>query len=183
MSYTGIFNPGAIESRRLGREADCNVGPTPESSERKNYSKNRPRREGAFIRFLVWRGTILHMIAHTMLLVSDYQKAKDFYTKILEPLGYTQTMEYGEAAGYNDGKNTDFWIATSEKGTIPMHIAFAAKNKKEVDEFHTAALAAGAKDNGKPGYRKDYWPGYYAAFVHDHDGHNVEVVFYDYDEK
>jgi predicted lactoylglutathione lyase len=52
-----------------------------------------------------------------------------------------------------------------------------------VDAFYEAALAAGAKDNGAPGYRTEYWPGYYAAFVHDADGHNVEVVFYDYDKK
>jgi len=122
------------------------------------------------------------MIAHAALAVSDYKKAKKFYTKILAPLGYTQNMEFGEAAGFNDGKNTDFWIHI-QKGVKKSHIAFEAKNKKEVDEFYKAALAAGAHDNGAPGLRKQYWPGYYAAFVHDADGHNVEAVFYDYDEK
>jgi catechol 2,3-dioxygenase-like lactoylglutathione lyase family enzyme len=123
------------------------------------------------------------MIAHASLPVSDYQKAKKFYTDALLPLGYTQNMEYGEAAGYNDGKNTDFWIAKSDAGVVPSHIAFEAKDAKQVDAFYEAALAAGAKDNGAPGYRTEYWPGYYAAFVHDADGHNVEVVFYDYDKK
>jgi len=123
------------------------------------------------------------MIAHASLPVSNYKKAKDFYTKMLTPLGYTQNMEYGEAAGFNDGKNTDFWIGANEKGVIPLHIAFAAKNKQEVDASYQAALAAGGKDNGAPGYRKDYWPGYYAAFIHDADGHNVEVVWFDYDAK
>lgn len=123
------------------------------------------------------------MIAHTALPVGDYKKAKGFYGNVLAPLGYKQTMEYGEAAGFNDGKNTDFWIGTNEKGVVPTHIAFAAKNKEEVEAFYKAALAAGAKDNGAPGYRKDYWPGYYAAFVYDADGHNVEVVWYDYDAK
>jgi predicted lactoylglutathione lyase len=61
-----------------------------------------------------------------------------------------------------------------------MHLAFEAKSKEEVEAFHKAALAAGARDNGRPGYRKDYWPGYYAAFVYDPDGHNVEAVWYDY---
>ena len=69
------------------------------------------------------------MIAHTSLPVSDYVKAKEFYTKALASLGYTQNMEYGEAAGFNDGTNTDFWIATNEKGVIPLHVAFAAKDK------------------------------------------------------
>lgn len=122
------------------------------------------------------------MIAHTSLAVSDYKKAKEFYTKALATLGYTQNMEYGEAAGFNDGKNTDFWISTSEQGVVPSHVAFEAKNKKEVEDFYQAALAAGAKDNGAPGYRKEYWPGYYAAFVHDADGHNIEVVWYDYSQ-
>jgi predicted lactoylglutathione lyase len=92
-------------------------------------------------------------------------------------------MEYGEAAGYNDGENTDFWIGTSEKGVVTLHVAFAAKNKGQVDAFYKSALELGAKDNGAPGYRKEYWPGYYAAFVYDADGHNIEVVFFDYQEK
>ncbi|MBI5004103.1 VOC family protein [Candidatus Kaiserbacteria bacterium] len=123
------------------------------------------------------------MIAHASLPVSDYKKAKAFYVRVLATLGYTQNMEYGEAAGLNDGTNTDFWIGTNGKGVIPLHIAFAAKDKMQVEAFYKEALAAGATDNGAPGYRKDYWPGYYAAFVHDADGHNVEAVFFDYDEK
>lgn len=123
------------------------------------------------------------MIAHTTLYVSNYKKSKDFYRKILKPLGYKQNMEFGEAGGFNDGKNTDFWISTNEKGVIKTHIAFEAKNIKEVEEFYKAGLAAGGKDNGAPGYRKHYWPGYYAAYIYDPDGHNIEAVFYDYDEE
>ncbi len=122
------------------------------------------------------------MIAHTSLTVRDYQKAKAFYTKILATLGYTQNMEYGEAAGFNDGENTDFWIATHEKESTPSHVAFTAKNKEQVEAFYKVALEEGGKDNGGPGYRKEYWPGYYAAFVYDADGHNVEVVFFDHTE-
>lgn len=118
-------------------------------------------------------------IAHTQLPVSDYPKAKAFYTTVLKTLGYTQNMEYGESAGFNDGKNTDFFVNKNAQ-VIPGHVAFEAKNAKEVDEFYKAALAAGAKDNGAPGYRTDYWPGYYAAFVYDTDGHNVEAVWFDY---
>lgn len=118
------------------------------------------------------------MIAHTTLPVSDYKKSKVFYVQALAPLGYTNNMEAEEAAGFNDGKNTDFWIMC--KGpVVPTHIAFEAKSQQEVEDFYRAALAAGATDNGGPGYR-DYWPGYYAAFVLDHDGHNVEAVWYDY---
>ena len=119
------------------------------------------------------------MIAHTSLTVSNYTKSKKFYSTALEPLGYQNNMEYGEAAGFNDGKNTDFWIACN-KAVVPTHVAFEAKSKKEVEAFYTAALDAGAKDNGGPGYRREYWPGYYAAFVYDPDGHNIEAVWYDY---
>src|SRR5215475_10118623 len=63
------------------------------------------------------------MIAHTSLAVRDYRKSKAFYTQALAPLGYTNNMEYGEAAGFNDGKNTDFWISR-QKTTVPMHVAF-----------------------------------------------------------
>ena len=118
------------------------------------------------------------MIAHTTLTVSDYRKSKAFFSKALAPLGYTSNMEDGEAAGFNDGKNTDFWIG-KKASVIPLHIAFEAHSAEQVRAFHKAALAAGGKDNGKPGYR-DYWPGYYAAFVLDPDGNNVEAVWYDY---
>lgn len=118
------------------------------------------------------------MIAHTSLPVSDYGRSKAFYAQALAPLGYRNNMEQGEAAGFNDGKNTDFWIVLEET-VVPTHLAFEAKSRQEVEAFHQAALAAGATDNGGPGYR-DYWPGYFAAFVHDPDGHNIEAVWYDY---
>ena len=114
------------------------------------------------------------MIAHTSLAVSNYRKSKAFYSKILTPLGYKNNMEFGTSAGFNDGKNTDFWI-TRKANVEPTHLAFEASNRAQVQAFHAAALAAGGKDNGGPGYR-DYWPGYYAAFVHDPDGHNIEAV-------
>jgi catechol 2,3-dioxygenase-like lactoylglutathione lyase family enzyme len=119
------------------------------------------------------------MIAHTGLTVREFEPAKRFYERALAPLGYTAKMEHGESAGFNDGKNTDFWLGRGE--VHPMHVAFEAKNRGEVEAFYRAALAAGGRDNGGPGYRREYWPGYYAAFVHDLDGHNIEAVWYDYD--
>jgi catechol 2,3-dioxygenase-like lactoylglutathione lyase family enzyme len=117
------------------------------------------------------------MIAHTTLHISNYRKSKAFYTATLAPLGYHNNMEYGESAGFNDGKNTDFWIS-KEATVVPTHLAFETSSRSKVEAFHKAALAAGAKDNGGPGYR-DYSPGYYAAFVLDPDGHNIEAVWYD----
>lgn len=120
------------------------------------------------------------MIAHTSLHVRDYGRSKKFYTDVLATLGYTQNMEFDEAAGFNDGKNTDLWISKSEREIDPAHVAFEAKSKAEVEAFYKKALDLGAKDNGAPGYRTDYWPGYYAAYVYDPDGHNIEAVYYDY---
>ncbi|HUO50441.1 MAG TPA: VOC family protein [Candidatus Paceibacterota bacterium] len=122
------------------------------------------------------------VIAHTSLPVKEYESAKKFYTDVLGAIGYTQNMEYGTAAGFNDGKNTDFWIFRNTE-VIPMHVAFEVPSIDMVHAFYAAALKAGGTDNGAPGYRKDYWPGYYAAFVHDPDGHNIEAVFYDYEAK
>ena len=118
------------------------------------------------------------MIAHTSLPVSNYKKSRTFYVEALAPLGYENNMEFGEAAGFNDGKNTDFWIVKLDS-VVPIHLAFEANSRQQVKAFYKAALAAGATDNGSPGYR-DYWPGYYAAFVYDRDGHNIEAVWYDY---
>jgi catechol 2,3-dioxygenase-like lactoylglutathione lyase family enzyme len=117
------------------------------------------------------------MIAHTSLAVSDYPKSKAFYLKVLTPLDYHNNMEYGEAAGFNDGKNTDFWIS-KKRTVVPAHLAFQAGSRDQVEAFHKAGLAAGGKDNGGPGYR-DYSPGYYAAFIIDPDGNNIEAVWYD----
>jgi catechol 2,3-dioxygenase-like lactoylglutathione lyase family enzyme len=117
------------------------------------------------------------MIAHTTLPVSNYAKSKAFYSNVLATLGYRQNMEHGTSAGFNDGKNTDFWIS-AEKKVVPTHLAFQAGDRKQVEAFHRAAVTAGAKDNGHPGYR-DYSPGYFAAFVIDPDGNNIEAVWYD----
>ena len=83
------------------------------------------------------------MIAHTSLPVKDYQRSKAFYVKVLAPLGYQNNMEYGDAAGFNDGKNTDFWIHGSSR-VVPTHLAFEAKSRDEVKAFYEGALAAGA---------------------------------------
>jgi catechol 2,3-dioxygenase-like lactoylglutathione lyase family enzyme len=117
------------------------------------------------------------MIAHTSIPVRRYSVSKTFYRQVLGTLGYKNNMEFGRSAGFYDGKNTDFWIA-QKKTVIPLHVAFRARGRKQVEAFYKAALAAGGKDHGKPGYR-DYSPGYFAAFVLDPDGHNIEAVWYD----
>lgn len=121
------------------------------------------------------------MIDHASVGVSDYQKGKEFYEKALAPLGYKPTMDLPDykACGFGVGEGMrDFWIGEPEGGKVARaHIAFAANNKEEVHAFHGAALAAGGTDNGGPGPRENYGPNYYASFVYDLDGNNIEVVY------
>ena len=120
------------------------------------------------------------MIGHVSLHVNDFQKSKEFYTKMLAPLGYVMVMEFAEwsVAGFGEPAKPDFWIK-ADGADKSGHVAFTASSKQQVDGFYEAGIAAGGKDNGKPDYRKEYSPGYYAAFVIDPDGHNIEVVYFD----
>lgn len=119
------------------------------------------------------------MIDHMGILVTDLDASVAFYTKALAPLGYALVKRFGDqVAGFGVGGNADFWIAAG-KPTDKLHVAFRAKGRAEVRTFHEAALAAGGKDNGSPGVREMYHPDYYAAFVHDLDGHNIEAVCHD----
>ena len=122
---------------------------------------------------------------HITLVVSDYARSKTFYEKALAPLSVDIVMEFGQSAGFGRDRKPDFWIATGPssfqkpehlKVITPMHVAFATKNRAEVDAFYEAAIAAGGKDFGAPGVRAHYHPNYYGAFVIDPDGHNIEAV-------
>ena len=123
------------------------------------------------------------MIDHLTLRVRDYDASKAFYLKALAPLGYTLIMEFdipgvGKFCGLGEGKKPDFWLAShSDKHPAPtgQHVAFAAKKRADVDAFHQAALAAGARDDGQPGPRADYHPHYYGAFVVDLNGMHIEA--------
>src|SRR5262245_15549919 len=116
------------------------------------------------------------VIDHITLRVSDFQASKAFYETVLAPLGYEApwTDEVERAADWGDLSISQDDKPLSEN----VHIAFAARNRDEVHEFHRVALEAGYRDNGPPGERT-YHRGYYAAFVLDPDGNNVEAVFHD----
>lgn len=120
------------------------------------------------------------MLDHIGIYVSDTEKAKAFYSAALAPIGYKVMSEFPEwkVVGFGDGANADFWISPKEEAHN-AHVSFAVQTKEAVDAFHAAGLAAGGSDNGAPGYRKDYSPGYYAAFIKDQDGNNIEAVFHD----
>ena len=131
------------------------------------------------------------MIDHLGMPVSDLARATEFYLKALEPLGYGIVMQVsaeqtghgaavgfgppGRAADFQSGKPS-FWIGEGERLGGHIHVAFVAPSRAGVDAFYRAALAAGGKDNGKPGLRPHYHANYYAAFVLDLDGNNIEAV-------
>ncbi|KAF2684241.1 glyoxalase family protein [Lentithecium fluviatile CBS 122367] len=110
---------------------------------------------------------------------SKYEDVVAWYLAALAPLGYTKQMDIpGIACGLGDSPHTaKFWIGTNENASgSGMHIAFKAKDHTTVDKFYDEALKAGGTDNGKPGVREMYHPNYYAAFVFDPVGNNIEVV-------
>ncbi len=115
------------------------------------------------------------MIDHIGISVSDYEKSKAFYQSVLEPLGYALLMEIEGWAGFGADK-PEFWLAKDQALTPPVHIAFSSDQRSKVDAFYTAAIKAGARDNGAPGVREIYHPNYYGAFVFDLDGNNIEAV-------
>lgn len=123
------------------------------------------------------------MIDHIALQVSDLKKSQYFYDNALAPLGYKRLMDVPQEKaqgvlvfGWGDSSQTDFWISEGLRNEPPLHIAFRADNHEQVEEFYRAALAAGGKDNGKPGLRPEYHENYYAAFLLDPDDHNIEAV-------
>ncbi|MCC2785058.1 MULTISPECIES: VOC family protein [Eggerthella] len=124
------------------------------------------------------------MIDHVSIKVKDVEQAKAFYEAALAPLGYARGIEYpGGMQLLVEGEPGDVWVAPLPEGAeaVPTHVALRAADAAAVDAFYEAALAAGGTDNGAPGPR-DYHPGYYAAFVYDPEGNNIEAVIHDWAE-
>jgi catechol 2,3-dioxygenase-like lactoylglutathione lyase family enzyme len=118
------------------------------------------------------------MLDHVGLNVADYAASRAFYEQALAPLGIGVVMANDEwkGVGFGVAGKPFFWAVQREPAGGATHVAFQAPNRASVDAFHAAALAAGGRDNGGPGLREHYHPTYYAAFVLDPDGNNVEAV-------
>lgn len=122
------------------------------------------------------------MIDHITFGVTDFARSTAFYDQAFAPLGvarlFNVSAEHADGVkvtGYGDDRPW-FWLAEENATRGMMHIALQAKSTAEVDAFHAAALRAGGRDNGPPGLRPHYHAAYYAAFVLDPDGHNIEAV-------
>lgn len=121
------------------------------------------------------------MIHHISIGVRSFAAARRFYDDVLRSLGYECLSESPETLGYG-AESPAFWLNMSDR-PVPadersgLHICFVAATRKMVDDFHAAGITAGGRDNGRPGLRPDYGPGYYAAFLQDPDGYRIEAYF------
>ena len=111
--------------------------------------------------------------------VGDFDKSIAFYDAAFAPLGIKRVSEFeypgGKVVGYG-AERPEFWLNSGEALRDHVHIAFSANTRADVDAFFAAAMSAGGRDNGGPGIREEYHADYYAAFVLDPDGHNIEAV-------
>jgi predicted lactoylglutathione lyase len=114
---------------------------------------------------------------HLNLMVADVGRSRSFYEALLVPFGYRVNRKFGEVAvGLGGGSYAVLALVRSESPVQPIHLAFRLETRTEVDGFYAAALSLGAADNGAPGLRPHYHEFYYAAFIRDPDGHNLEAV-------
>lgn len=116
------------------------------------------------------------MFDHVGFGVTNLARSKAFYLEALQPLGVTLAMEGPYGVGLGRNNKPSLWLSETKEKPTHLHLALTAENRKQVDAFYAAALAAGGTDNGAPGLRPHYHPDYYGAFVIDPDGHNVEAV-------
>lgn len=120
------------------------------------------------------------MFDHLALPVADLDQARRFYEQALAPLGIEVVKVHPDAVGLARGRGRadeqELWLTRATHAPAPLHLAFAASGRGQVDAFHRAALAAGGRDHGSPGLRPQYHEHYYAAFVIGPDGHNLEAV-------
>jgi catechol 2,3-dioxygenase-like lactoylglutathione lyase family enzyme len=123
------------------------------------------------------------MIDHTGVVVSDFDRSKQFYLAALAPIGFSLLAEFPasvtghtDVAGFGEPPKPEFWISRGKPNNPTVHVAFRVSSRSLVDAFYRAAIEAGGTDNGRPGIRAHYHPNYYGAFVLDPDGHNIEAV-------
>ena len=117
------------------------------------------------------------MYDHIGLKITEVDASARFYTAALAPLGHVQGSRDAQGASFGPPGEPALWLYRVEGPTGPgSHVAFRAADRQAVDRFHAEGLQAGGRDNGRPGLRADYSPTYYAAFLLDPDGNNVEAV-------
>lgn len=124
------------------------------------------------------------MIDHLMLMVKNKYASKTFYENLLKVLGHSLVHDANLFSGFGRPGHVPFWLKQSDSAhaSARVHVAFSTESRSQVREFYEKALALGAKSNGEPGLRPDHGSSYYAAYIYDLDGHNIEAVCYAKDE-
>jgi catechol 2,3-dioxygenase-like lactoylglutathione lyase family enzyme len=115
---------------------------------------------------------------HVSLPVRSLARARRFYQRALGAVGMKINMDVGDAFGMGSQKEKVFWLSRDKHAAGDGHFAFRVPHRTDVDAFFEAAIAAGGKDHGRPGLRPEYGKSYYAAFVKDPEGNNIEAVCY-----
>lgn len=121
------------------------------------------------------------VVDHVLLVVSNLDASRRFYTAALEPLGFGVVSQQEDGVNYGVTGSDDFAVfqgALGEPTTTAAHVAFVAEGPQVVDAFFAAAMAAGGREHSSPRIRREYHSGYYAAYVYDPDGNNIEAVFH-----
>ena len=126
------------------------------------------------------------MIDHLSTYATDFAATQAFYDAALAALGFERNVNMvtewdpefptRRICAYGSGGKPTYWVAEAKEASSPRHVAFVARDRAAVDAFYRAGLEAGGRDNGAPGERPQYHPGYYGAFLLDPDGNNVEAV-------
>jgi catechol 2,3-dioxygenase-like lactoylglutathione lyase family enzyme len=123
-------------------------------------------------------GERVRIIDHLGVGVRDFDESVEFYTRALAPLGFERVAYIdadNRAAAFGVAGSDDFWIHEGRPAGR-AHVAFNSPTREAVDAFHTAAIEVGGRDNGAPGVRSAYSDTYYAAYVLDPNGNNIEAV-------
>ena len=122
------------------------------------------------------------MIDHVIITVSNFERSVAFYSEALKPLGITMSMDFkgpgdhADLKGFGAGKTIFFWLKEGKVNSNGIHVGFVAKDHAEVASFHKAAIAAGAESIYEPRVFPEYYPGYYAAWILDPDGYEIELA-------
>lgn len=122
------------------------------------------------------------MIDHIILTVSDLERSVAFYNNAMKPIGISMTMDFKgqdghhDLKGFGDSKAIYFWLKEGNTNSNGVHIGFVAKDHAAVEAFHTSAVEAGAKSMYAPRVFPEYYPGYFATWIIDPDGYEIELV-------
>jgi len=133
------------------------------------------------------------MIDHISFSVKNFEHSRDFYDQTLSLLGYERLMNFNDqehqVAGYGKNGKPSFWIGSSKKSlhieeyigkSAGFHVAFVASTTESIHQWYESCIKLGGQDNGRPGPRPEYHPGYYAAFIIDPNGWRIEACFQNY---